>query len=792
MVGDGAEPHAQLGPLGLVPALEPVHHPRGAPRGGGHVELGVVDAGGDAVVHHHAVLVEHQAVAALARRELRPGIAIDAVEEFARIGAVDLDLAQRRGVHHRHALARGPAFACHRGVQVFAASREVPGAKPLADVLPLRAGGLVRGVQRRLAARVEQGIDGDAGQRAEAHRRVGRPVGGGAHLGRVHTERARGEKHAVDVGQLALVGAEAQRRVALDMLDRVVVLAHRQRDVGRSDVVLEIDEGLGAMPFAQTVGHAHQGQCGFAMWAWAVWCYGRYGFRRAGQQRRHGLDGLRQCVGQLEGPRDGPHAGQAGAALARQHEGLQLVAPPRPAAVMAVQVHGGGVAGAGQHEVGLDFERRAGIALQVAVGTGRQRHDARAAHGMAPAHGSHAMATQHAQARPCRRRAAAHIDQRDLGAGANEVRRAVVDAVVVARDQHALAGQHAVAVQVGQAGGQRHHARHVVVAEHERALDRAGSQHGLARADLVLALSWQLRAALGNRQMVLQQLHREQQALVVQAEAGATREPLHVGQRGERGDRSCQPLAGRQLLKLCGRIRQQPAAEFGLLVDEQGLQPGTPGQQRGDQAGCAATDDENIHVMVQVVVALGVGQRGRAAEAGEAADHRLVAQPPACRPLEGLAVEARRHEARGHAADDRLPVPRQRGPARGARGHQALVQLGLRGLDVGCAVGAGLELHQGVGLLGAEADDAARAAVLETARDAAHTVGQQRRSQRIAGMALVVPAVEAERDGARTVHAHMRAAYTRRRGCGLRHGVGITSARKAALPSASVQLPETS
>ena len=47
-----------------------------------------------------------------------------------------------------------------------------------------------------------------------------------------------------DVRRLALVGRHAERRVALQMLDRVEAFALRQLDIGGGDVVLQVDKGL--------------------------------------------------------------------------------------------------------------------------------------------------------------------------------------------------------------------------------------------------------------------------------------------------------------------------------------------------------------------------------------------------------------------------------------------------------------------------------------------------------------------------------------------------------------------
>ena len=379
----------------------------------------------------------------------------------------------------------------------------------------------------------------------------------------------------------------------------------------------------------------------------------------------------------------------------------------------------------------------------------------------------------------------------DLGAGGGQAVGGVIDQVAGAGDDHRVAHAHAVAAQEGLAGRDGHHAGQVVVAEDQRALDRAGGQHHLAGADLVLPLARQVRVARADRQVVLHQLDRQHQVVLVEAEGGGAAQAGDMRHRRQLGQRRGQEGIAVAAVDVRARVRQQPAARLVLLVDQDRLQPGAAGLQGRQQTGGTAPDHQHVDMVVEVVVVLRIGLDRCAAEAGELADHRLVGRPEAAWPLEGLAVEARRHEARG-AADDRLQVEVQRGPARGRTRLQALVQLGLRGLDVGHGVGAFLHLHQRVGLFRAGADQAARATVLEAARQAQLARGQQRRGQRVAGKARQRLAVELEADRPAAVDA----------GAGNVDAAGgharsprpwaFISASNSGLPSASVQLPEIS
>ncbi len=108
-------------------------HARGAAGGGGHVEMVFRDAAGDAVIEHHAVFAAHEAVAALAGLQLGPGVGVDHVEEPGGIRALDVDLAEGRGVDDADGVAGRLHFAVDRVMHALAGLRIVPGAVPLAD-----------------------------------------------------------------------------------------------------------------------------------------------------------------------------------------------------------------------------------------------------------------------------------------------------------------------------------------------------------------------------------------------------------------------------------------------------------------------------------------------------------------------------------------------------------------------------------------------------------------------------------------------------------------------------------
>ena len=92
-----------------------------------------------------------------------------------------------------------------------------------------------------------------AGKRTEGYRRPRRAVGGGADGGGRDAERGGGEVDAIDAGEFALVGAEAEGGVAFDVFDVLVVFGDGDGDVGGGYVVLVIDEGFGACAFGFAV-----------------------------------------------------------------------------------------------------------------------------------------------------------------------------------------------------------------------------------------------------------------------------------------------------------------------------------------------------------------------------------------------------------------------------------------------------------------------------------------------------------------------------------------------------------
>ena len=234
--------HPKLGPFRLQPHFQPGQHGGGVAGRRGHHKMFVAKPGGHAVVEDHPVFVAHQPVAGAADLQLRPVVGVDAVEQRRDVRPLEVDLAQRRGVHRADAVAHRPDFAVDRGLQRFAVAAIGIGPLPLADILEHRAVGGMPVEHRRLAHRIEQGAAVPPGQRAERNRRVGRTEGRSADGLRRPAGFHAHQRQADHIGGLALVGAHAQRCVALEMLDGAIVLPRRQGDILDRHIVLQIDE----------------------------------------------------------------------------------------------------------------------------------------------------------------------------------------------------------------------------------------------------------------------------------------------------------------------------------------------------------------------------------------------------------------------------------------------------------------------------------------------------------------------------------------------------------------------
>src|SRR5271166_1040451 len=131
------------------------------------------------------------------------------------------------------------------------------------------------------------------------------------------------------------------------------------------------------------------------------------------------------------------------------------------------------------------------------------------------------------------------------------------------------------------------------------------------------------------------------------------------------------------------------------------------------------------------------------------------------RPRPVLAEDVRTHEhlvveagaeQRREAVVDRADVESERRPAVLAQSPKALIKLDLRRAQIGRkSAGSAPEADQRVGLFRAGADYSSRPMVFVRTPDQMDAVGDERRSERVACVALVGDAVECERERARAV-----------------------------------------
>ena len=170
-------------------------------------------------------------------------------------------------------------------------------------------------------------------------------------------------------------------------------------------------------------------------------------------------------------------------------------------------------------------------------------------------------------------------------------------------------------------------------------------------------------------------------------------------------------------------------------------------------------------------VAVRVGLAGRGAEAGGAADDRLVQPPPGpvraepVGPHEGLVCEAGADQRREDVVD-RSKVEAERGPAVLAHRDEAVAKLDLGRAHVRReAPGAARDADERIRLLGAGRDDPARAVIFIGPAHELHAVGEKGGRERVALVAGVGDAVESEGDRPRAVNRGAAG----RRAMGLRH-----------------------
>ena len=337
--------------------------------------------------------------------------------------------------------------------------RPVPrGPQPAAIFAHLRAIGPMLGFERQTPQRIDERAAPTAGDDSHRHWNKRRAIGGRSRFinGAAGQRRHRG--NGVDIGGLALIGRHAERGVALQVLDGDVALTRGERDVLQRHVVLEIDP---APPFV------------VGLWPGGLDCVMARRRVRRGALAAAGRVPLAQRLRKREGAVRGAGDGEV-FDLAHGDEGDAGLVIAQASARLRVKMH----------------RRRPPAREQQSVAVVRPPEDA---HGFDASRSDDAFdggAVRYAQ-RGCDA-GSARVDNLDFRAGLSQGLGHGIGAVVVRRDDHALADQHAEALEIDERRVGGHHARPIVVGNDERPLDRAGCDHDLfagecARAHRALA-----------------------------------------------------------------------------------------------------------------------------------------------------------------------------------------------------------------------------------------------------------------------------------------------------------------
>ena len=248
LLGHRRHEHLELRPVDLQQHFEMLQHPDGVDRRRRHQVVRRRETRHRAVVEHDAVVAQHHAIAAAADGERVPAVDVDAIQEFRDVLPLQFDLAQRRYVDDPDVGADIPGLAKRRIVRRFAGARIRVRTLPESGVDEPRA---VRDDASRASPSSASARDALLRRCPGTH--PARPACKAA--GTSSSRRSaignpscfRQQREPDDVGQLALVGAHAERRVALEMLDGAVAFARGERDVVDGDVVLPVDEAFGSL-----------------------------------------------------------------------------------------------------------------------------------------------------------------------------------------------------------------------------------------------------------------------------------------------------------------------------------------------------------------------------------------------------------------------------------------------------------------------------------------------------------------------------------------------------------------
>src|SRR6202453_3285153 len=156
LLGNGHDLNVELRPKNLPSVLQMLHDARRV-RGGRRHHIAILrELCRRAVVHDEPVFAQHQSVARFSDRQRRKHIDVDAVEKYAGIRPLDIDLSERRHVADADAGANGTYFPRNGLLPVRLPARRKPlSTQPLAGLDESRAPLLCPVVPAREACRTE-------------------------------------------------------------------------------------------------------------------------------------------------------------------------------------------------------------------------------------------------------------------------------------------------------------------------------------------------------------------------------------------------------------------------------------------------------------------------------------------------------------------------------------------------------------------------------------------------------------------------------------------------------------
>ena len=599
------QPDIEVGPLGLEKILHPIKHAGRATRGRRRHEVVFGNTQDDTVVEDHAVGFAHHAIAGTADLERAHRARVEPIEKDANVLATQIDLAERRGVHHADALAHRRALAQHGRVHVLVALREEPGSLPLADILEDGSMCDMPRMDRRRADGVETRTERTTGQRTERDRLGWWSRIRHANRAEVEVEVVGRQAPRVDLGRAALLRTRADERVALEVLHVRDARVERALDAGHRDVAVMIDEGVRLV----AIGCSHADKiCGRLLG----------NISSLGRRRTAGGRAKARCLGSNKtdqvpiattrrGAKDA--CSGTGYTLASDdvvlHEGQQLLVPARRATKVVMQVeeripatrHSQHIAG---DQFGVPATKRChDHARERTILRGRGVHDD------AP--------TTHLNAQLARTtgqpalRIGTNVNyQRHVHTRVDQIEHRAIG-IVVGRKDHGALRHEAIAMQVATHASREHHARTIIVRKNEWALSGTRRDHELVCAHLPHATQG-TAAALCLGQMLTDALHQCDRALVTNVEDGRAREDRHrrvVPQALlDVGD----PQVRRSIVDH-RVLAQQRAAEVRMFIHEQDPCAGLSGCQCSGETSRSSTRHEHIAMGVALFETISVGTR---------------------------------------------------------------------------------------------------------------------------------------------------------------------------------------